>query len=283
MEYVELNNGIKMPQLGFGVYQIADPKECEQAVLDAIEVGYRSIDTAAAYGNEEAVGRAVVASGVPRDELFVTTKLWMSDASYEGAKRGFDASLKRLGLDYVDLYLIHQPFGDVYGAWRAMEELYEQGVIRAIGLANFYPDRVADLMAFNKVAPAVNQVEVNVFHQQYEAQSFLQAKEVAMESWAPFAEGRNNLFTNEVLASIAVAHGKTVAQVALRWQIQRGIICIPKSVHRERMEQNFQVFDFELTPDEMEQIKALDTHTSCFFDHRDPATVEYLTSLVRNV
>lgn len=199
MEYVTLNNGITMPQLGFGVYQIKDPTECQQAVSDALEVGYRLIDTAASYGNEEAVGRAIAASGLPRDELFITTKLWISDASYEGAKRGFEASLKRLGLDYLDLYLIHQPFGDVYGAWRAMEEFYEQGVIRAIGTANFYPDRIADLLAFNEIEPAVNQIECNVFFQQHAAQAYLAKHRVAMESWAPFAEGKNNLFEKSVL------------------------------------------------------------------------------------
>ena len=283
MEYVTLNNGVKMPQLGFGVYQIPDAGECERTVRDAIEVGYRLIDTAASYGNEEAVGRAVRACCVPRDELFVTTKLWLSDASYEGAKRGFAASLERLGLDYLDLYLIHQPFGDIHGAWRAMEELYEQGVVRAIGTANFQPDRIADLVAFNKVEPAVNQIECNVFFQQHEAQAYLDKRGIAMESWAPFAEGRNNLFGNEELASIAQAHGKTVAQVTLRWQLQRGIVCIPKSTHRERMEENFDVFDFQLSPEETARIDALDTHASCFFDHRDPAVVESITSLVRNV
>lgn len=217
MDYITLNNGVRMPQLGFGVYQIPDAAECQRAVEDALSVGYRLLDTAASYGNEEAVGAAIRASGLPRDEVFVTTKLWMSDASYEGAKRGFDASLKRLGLDYVDLYLIHQPFGDVFGAWRAMEELYEQGVIRAIGTANFYPDHLANLISFNRIAPAVNQVECNVFFQQREAQEYMAGKEVAMEGWAPFAEGRNDLFRNEVLARIGEAHGKTVAQVVLRW------------------------------------------------------------------
>ena len=282
MQYVTLNNGIKMPQLGFGVFQIpAD--QTEQAVCEAIEVGYRSIDTAASYGNEEAVGRAVASCGVPRDELFVTTKLWITDASYEGAKRGFDASMKRLGLDYLDLYLIHQPLGDYYGAWRAMEELYEQGVVRAIGVANFYPDRLADLIAFNRIEPAVNQVEANAFFQQWDAQAYMESKGVQMEGWAPFADGRNDLFHNEVLASIGAAHGKSIAQVVLRWLLQRGIVCIPKSVKRERMEQNFDVFDFSLTDAEMAQIKALDTNTSSFFDHRTPQAVERLASLVRNV
>lgn len=282
MEYVTLNNGVRMPQLGFGVFQITDAAQCEQAVLDALEVGYRSIDTAASYGNEEAVGRAIKKCGVPRDELFVTTKLWFADASYEGAKRAFDASMRKLGLDYLDLYLIHQPLGDVYGAWRAMEELYEQGVIRAIGLANFYPDRLLDLMAFNNVKPAVNQVEANVFFQQWEAQDVMKKNDVAMEGWAPFAEGKNDLFHNEILASIAKVHDKTVAQVVLRWLLQRGIICIPKSVKKERLQENFNVFDFTLTEEEMELIKTLDTNKSCFFDHRDAKTVEYLLSLTRD-
>ena len=281
MEYITLNNGIKMPQLGFGVFQIPED-QTEQVVLDAIDVGYRSFDTAAAYGNEEALGRAIQKCGVPRDELFITTKLWFTDASYDGAKRGFETSLKKLGLDYLDLYLIHQPLGDVYGAWRAMEELYEEGVIRAIGLANFYPDRLLDLMAFNKVAPAVNQVEANVFFQQWEAQDVMKEKDVAMEGWAPFAEGKNDLFHNEELATIGKAHGKTIGQVVLRWLLQRGIICIPKTVKRERMEENFGVFDFELTQEDMDLIKTLDTNKSCFFDHRDPKAVEYLLSLAQN-
>ncbi len=283
MDFVTLNNGVTMPQLGFGVFQITDPAECEQAVRDAVEVGYRSFDTAASYGNEEAVGRALASCGVPRDELFVTTKLWITDASYEGAKRGFAKSLERLGLDYIDLYLIHQPLGDVYGAWRAMEELYQEGVVRAIGVANFYPDRLADLIAFNEVTPAVNQVEANVFFQQWEAQQFMEAKGVQMEGWAPFAEGHNDLFHNPVLAAIGQKYGKSVAQVVLRWLLQRGIVCIPKSVSKERMAQNFDVFDFELSADDMAAIRALDENQSSFFDHRDPAAVERLTGLVRNV
>lgn len=283
MEFVTLNNGVRMPQLGFGVFQITDPAECEQAVRDAVEVGYRSFDTAASYGNEEAVGRALASCGVPRDELFVTTKLWITDASYEGAKRGFAKSLERLGLDYIDLYLIHQPLGDVYGAWRAMEELYQEGVVRAIGVANFYPDRLADLIEFNEVIPAVNQVEANVFFQQWQAQEYMESKGVQMEGWAPFAEGHNDLFHNPVLAGIGEKYGKTVAQVVLRWLLQRGIVCIPKSVSRERMAQNFDVFDFELSADDMAAIRALDENTSSFFDHRDPAAVERLAGLVRNV
>ena len=259
MDYVTLNNGIKMPLLGFGTFQIKDPAECERAVRDAIDVGYRLIDTAASYGNEEAVGKAVRESGVPREELFVTTKLWISDASYEGAKRGFAASMERLGLDYLDLYLIHQPLGDYYGAWRAMTELYREGKIRSIGVCSFYPDRLADLIAFNEVAPAVNQVECNIFFQQEKAQTYMKSKGVQMQSWAPFAEGHNDLFHNPTLTAIGEKYGKSVAQVVLRWQLQRGIVCIPKSTRRERMEQNFNVFDFILSQEDMDAIAALDT------------------------
>ena len=283
MDDVTLNNSVKMPRLGFGTYQIKDPAECERAVRDAIDVGYRLIDTAASYGNEEAVGKAVRTCGVPRDELFVTTKLWLSDASYEGAKRGFVASMERLGLDYLDLYLIHQPLGDYYGAWRAMTELYREGRIRAIGVCSFYPDRLADLIAFSEVAPAVNQVECNVFFQQRAAQDYMQAKGVQMQSWAPFAEGRGDLFHNAALTAIGEKYGKSVAQVVLRWQLQRGIVCIPKSTKRERIEQNFDVFDFALTDEDMTAIAALDTGVSAFFDHRDPAVVEMLAGLVRKV
>ncbi len=283
MEYVTLNNGIKMPQLGFGVYQIRDPKECEKAVLDAISVGYRLIDTAASYGNEEAVGEAIRKCGVPREELFITTKLWISDTSYEGAKKAFQKSLDKLGLQYLDMYLIHQPLNDYYGAWRGMEELYQEGKVRTIGVCSFYPDRLADLISFQKVAPAVNQVEANVFFQQREAQRYMQSRNVVMEGWAPFAEGKNDLFHNETLQKIGQKHGKTVAQVVLRWLLQRGIVCIPKSVRKERMEENFAVFDFQMDKSDMEQIAALDTGKSCFFDHRDPAVVENLAGLVRNV
>lgn len=282
MEYVTLNNGVKMPILGFGVYQIKDPKECEQAVADAISVGYRLIDTAASYGNEEAVGRAVRRCKVPREELFITTKLWISDTSYEGARKAFQKSMDKLGLDYLDLYLIHQPMNDYYGAWRAMTELYKEGKIRAIGVCSFYPDRLADLVAFNEVAPAVNQVETNIFFQQKKAQEVMEEKGVQMESWAPFAEGRGNLFGNPVLKGIGEKYGKSVAQVVLRWQIQRGIVCIPKSVKKERMEQNIQVFDFELSDADMELIAVLDTNCSAFFDHRDPAVIDMLAGLVRN-
>ncbi|WP_122642108.1 aldo/keto reductase [Luxibacter massiliensis] len=283
MEFVTLNNGVKMPILGFGVYQIADLKECEQAVVDAIQTGYRLIDTAASYGNEEAVGRAIKRCGIPREELFITTKLWITDTSYEGAKRGFETSMKKLGLDYLDLYLIHQPLNDYYGAWRAMTELYREGKIRAIGVCSFYPDRLADLIAFNEVKPAINQVEANIYFQQKKAQEFMKEKDVQMEGWAPFAEGRNNLFDNDILKRIGEKYKKSVAQVVLRWLLQRGIVCIPKSTKKKRMEENFAVFDFELTCEDMEAIKSLDTNTSAFFDHHDPAAVERLVNLVRNV
>ena len=283
MEYVTLNNGVGMPVLGFGTYQIKDPAVCEQAVRDAIDVGYRLIDTAASYGNEETVGRAIQSCGVPRDRLFITTKLWISDVSYEGAMRGFEASMQRLGLDYLDLYLIHQPLGDYYGAWRAMTELCRAGRIRAIGVCSFYPDRLADLIAFNEMPPAVNQVECNVFFQQQAAQDYMKSKEVQMQSWAPFAEGHNDLFHNETLAAIGARYGKSVAPVVLRWQLQRGIVCIPKSVKKERMQQNFDVFDFTLSKEDMAAIAAMDTGVSSFFDHRDPAVVEMLAGLVRKV
>ena len=283
MEYVTLNNGVKMPQLGFGVYQIKDPAECEQAVVDAVSTGYRLIDTAASYGNEEAVGRAIKRCGVPREELLITTKLGISDTTDEGAKAAFQKSLDKLGLDYLDLYLIHQPLNDYYGAWRAMEELYKEGKVRVIGVCSFYPDRLADLIAFNEVAPAVNQVEANVFFQQNESQKYMQSKGVVMEGWAPFAEGKNDLFHNETLKEIGEKHGKSVAQVVLRWLLQRGIVCIPKSVKKERMEENFNVFDFTLDEEDFAKIATLNTGMSCFFDHRDPAVVENLAGLVRNV
>ena len=283
MEYVTLNNGVGMPVLGFGTYQIKDPAVCEQAVRDAIDVGYRMIDTAASYGNEEAVGRAIQSCGVPRDRLFITTKLWISDASYQGAMRGFEASMQRLGLDYLDLYLIHQPLGDYYGAWRAMTELCRAGRIRAIGVCSFYPDRLSDLIAFNEMPPAVNQVECNVFFQQQAAQDYMKSKGVQMQSWAPFAEGHNDLYHNETLAAIGARYGKSVAQVVLRWQLQREIVCIPKSVKKERMQQNFDVFDFTLSEEDMAAIAAMDTGVSSFFDHRDPAVVEMLAGLVRKV
>ncbi len=278
MQSVVLNNGVEMPILGFGVFQISDPEECERAVLDALETGYRLIDTAASYMNEEAVGRAIRRSGVPREEIFLTTKLWIQDAGYEPTKKAFEKSLARLQVDYLDLYLIHQPYGDVHCSWRAMEELYREGRVRAIGVSNFYPDRVMDLIMHHEVIPAVNQIETHPFHQQAATQKFLQENGVQIESWGPFAEGRNQIFQNEVLVSIARAHQRTVAQVILRWLIQRGVVVIPKSARRERIEENFHVFDFELTPQDMAAIAALDTGRSLFFDHRDPEVVKWLAS-----
>jgi 2,5-diketo-D-gluconate reductase A len=278
MKTVTLNNGVQMPILGFGVFQITDVAQCEQAVSDALATGHRLIDTAASYLNEEAVGRAIKKSGTPRDELFITTKLWIQDAGYERAKKAFQKSLDRLGLDYLDLYLIHQPFNDYYGAWRAMEELYKEGRTRAIGVSNFMPDRLVDLIAFNEIVPAVNQVETNPFYQRPDYQTLMQGKGVQMEAWAPFAEGRNNLFQNETLSAIAADHGKSVAQVILRWLIQRGIVCISKSVHKARIEENLNVFDFELTAEEMGEIAALDTNQSSFFSHNDPEVVAWLSA-----
>lgn len=280
MDYVTLNNGVKMPILGYGVYQIADQEECERCVLDAIDVGYRSIDTAQAYRNEEAVGRAIKRSGVPREELFITTKVWISNGGYEKAKASIEESLRKLQLDYLDLLLIHQPFNDYYGTYRAMEEFYKAGKIRAIGVSNFYPDRYVDLVQFSEVVPAVNQLETHVFNQQAEAQAYLKKYKTQIESWGPFAEGRNDLFTNPVLKAIGEAHTKSVAQVALRFLIQSGVVVIPKSTHKDRMEENFNVFDFELTAEEMEKISGLDTGKSLFFSHYDPKMVELLTSNV---
>ena len=282
MQNIVLNNGVRMPILGFGVFQIADLAECERSVRDAIDVGYRLIDTAASYGNEQAVGNAIRASGVPRDELFVTTKLWIADTGFEKTKRAFDRSMKRLQLDYLDLYLIHQPYGDVFGSWRAMEELYREGRIKAIGVSNFHPDRVMDFMVHNEVVPAVDQIETHPFHQQVETQKFLTENNIQIESWGPFAEGKNNIFRNEVLVSIAEKHGKTVAQVILRWLTQRNIIVIPKSVRKDRMVENFDIFTFELTQEDMDAIRQLDTGTSLFFDHRDPAMVKLLSEAKRN-
>lgn len=276
MQRVKLNNGVEMPILGFGVFQIPDLAECERSVVEAIQTGYRHIDTAASYLNEEAVGRGIKRSGVARKDLFITTKLWIQKNGYEGTKTAFERSLKRLELDYLDLYLIHQPFGDVYGEWRAMEELYQQGKIRAIGVSNFRPDRIMDLMIHNKITPAINQIEVNPFQQQIDAHHFLKENNVQVEAWAPFAEGKNNIFGNELLLSIAARHKKSVAQVILRWVSQRGIVVLSKSTRKERMRENIDVLDFELSPEDLAAIKTLDTNTSSFFDHRDPEKVKWL-------
>lgn len=276
MEKVKLNNGVEMPVLGFGVFQIPDPEECERSVLDALDIGYRLIDTAAAYQNEEAVGLALKKSGVSREELFVTTKLWIQSNGYQDTKKAFEVSLRKLQLDYLDLYLIHQPFGDVYGEWRAMEDLYKEGKVRAIGVSNFHPDRLMDLIIHNEIVPAVNQIETHPFHQQMEAQKFLTENNVQIESWGPFAEGKNGLFQNELLASIGRKYNKTIAQVVVRWLTQRGVVAIPKSVRKERMQENFDIFDFHLSEQDMEAIKTLDTNASAFFDHRDPAMVKWL-------
>jgi 2,5-diketo-D-gluconate reductase A len=275
---VKLNNGVEMPILGFGVFQVPDPDECERSVYDAIQTGYRLIDTAASYMNEEAVGKAIKRSGVPREELFITTKLWVHDAGYDNTKKAFDRSLNKLQLNYLDLYLIHQPYNDVHGAWRAMEELYEAGQIRAIGVSNFQPDRVMDLISYNKIVPAVNQIETHPFHQQIETQKFLQENGVQHESWGPFAEGKNDLFKNELLLSIGKKYNKSIAQVVLRWLTQRGIVAIPKSVRKERMEENFNIFDFQLSNEDLQAIQTLDQKVSAFFDHRDPAIIKWLAN-----
>jgi 2,5-diketo-D-gluconate reductase A len=276
MQKVILNNGVEMPILGFGVFQVTDLKECENGVISAIETGYRLIDTAASYMNETAVGKAIKNSGVPRNELFITTKLWVQDTGYENTKKAFEKSLNKLQLDYLDLYLIHQPFGDVHGSWRAMEELYINGKVKAIGVSNFQPDRVMDLITFNKVTPAVNQVETHPFNQQIESQKFLIENKVQIESWGPFAEGKNNLFSNELLLSIAAKHKKSIAQVVVRWLTMRGIVAIPKSVKKERIKENFNIFDFELSTEDMESITTLDMKKSSFFDHRDPEIIKWM-------
>lgn len=278
MEFVTLNNGVRMPILGFGVYQIQDPEECERCVLDAISVGYRSIDTAQVYQNEEAVGRAIKKSGVPREEFFITTKVWISNAGYDKAKASIQTSMDKLQLDYLDLVLIHQPFNDYYGTYRAMEDLYKEGKIRAIGISNFYPDRYVDLVEFSEVLPAVNQVETHVFNQQAAAHELMKKYNTQIESWGPFAEGKNNLFTNSTLQEIGDKYNKSTAQVALRFLIQRDVVVIPKTVNKNRMEENYNVFDFTLTAEEMEKIAALDTGESLFFSHSDPKTVEYIIS-----
>ena len=276
MQKVKLNNGVEMPILGFGVFQVTDLAECERSVVDAFETGYRLIDTAASYGNEEAVGKAIKQSGVTREDLFITTKVWIQSDGYNGTKKAFENSLKRLQLDYLDLYLMHQPFGDVYGEWRAMQDLYKEGKVRAIGVSNFHPDRFIDLIIHNEIVPAVNQIETHPFHQQNETQKFLQENNVQIESWGPFAEGKNNIFHNELLLSIGKKYNKSIAQVILRWLIQRNVVAIPKSVRKDRMEENFNIFDFRLSEKDMNEIKELDTNASLFFDHRDPAMVKWL-------
>lgn len=282
MNYVTLNNGVKMPILGFGVFQIADANECERCVSDALETGYRLIDTAQAYGNETAVGNAIKKSKIPREELFITTKVWISNAGYEKAKLSIEESLKKLQLDYLDLLLIHQPFGDYYGTYRAMEELYEKGKIRAIGVSNFYPDRLIDLIKFNKVVPAVNQVETHPFNQQIEANEIMKKYGVQIQSWGPFAEGKNNLFTNEILKNIREKYNKSVAQVTLRYLIEKEILVIPKTINKDRMKENIDIFDFQLSEEDKIKIAQLDTKKSLFFSHQDPNTVEYITGLVRS-
>ncbi|MDM7991316.1 aldo/keto reductase [Arthrobacter sp. zg-Y877] len=275
MEHVTLNTGVEMPVLGFGVYQVP-PDQTEEAVTNALAAGYRSLDTAAAYQNEDAVGRAVQASGIARSDLFITTKLWIQDNGEATTSRAFETSLQNLGMDYVDLYLIHQPFGDVYGEWRVMEQLYNDGAARAIGVSNFMPDRLLDLILHNEVVPAVNQIETNPFYQRAVENQLMTERGVRHESWAPFAEGKHNLFSDPTLSDIGNVHGKSIAQVVLRWLIQRGVVVIPKSVRPERMAENFDVFDFELSPQEMASIADLDTGKSLFFDHRDPAAVARL-------
>ncbi len=277
MQQTVLNNGVKMPLLGFGVFQVPDPAECQRSVIEALRVGYRLLDTASSYMNEEAVGRGIKESGVPRADIFVTTKLWVQDAGYDKAKKAFDRSLKRLNLDVLDLYLIHQPFGDVHGAWRAMQELLSEGRVRAIGVSNFQPDRLMDLIVQHEVVPAVNQIETHPFHQQIEAQSFMREHGIQHESWAPFAEGKNGLFENQLLRGIAQKHSKTIGQVVLRWLTQRGIVAIPKSVRKERIAENFAIFDFELAAADMTSIASLDSSTSSFFDHRDPKMVKWIS------
>lgn len=277
MYNIKLNNGIEMPILGFGVFQIPDALECEKAVLEAIKTGYRLIDTAASYMNETAVGNAIKKCNVPREELFITTKLWVQDAGYENTLKAFEKSLNKLQLDYLDLYLIHQPYGDIFGSWRAMQELYNQGKVKAIGVANFHPDRVMDLIINSGFTPAINQIETHPFHQQIETQKFLEKNKVQIQSWGPFAEGKNNIFHNEVLSAIGKKYNKTVAQIILRSLTQRGIIVIPKSIRKERMEENFNSLDFELSADDMNSVQTIDTKESLFFDHRDPNMVKWLS------
>lgn len=279
MEYVVLNNGLKMPKLGLGVYQITDELACRNTVESALDIGYRLIDTAQAYHNEKFVGDAIKQSNIPREELFITTKLWLADTGYKSTIKAFENSLKKLGLDYLDLYLIHQPIGDYYGSWKAMEELYEQGLIKAIGVANFMPDRLMDFICNNKILPAIDQVEVNPFCQRQIDEIMMKEKNVQMQSWGPFAEGRNNIFQNKVLQKIADKHQKSIAQIILRWLLQRNIVCIPKSVRIERLKENFNVFDFKLSNEDMNLILTLDTKKSCFFSHYDPKIIEWLCSM----
>lgn len=277
MEYVTLNNGIRMPLLGYGVFQVADAAECQRCVAEAIDAGYRLIDTAASYMNEGAVGKGLQQSGIAREELFVTSKLWVQHTGYARTKQAIDDSLRRLQLDYLDLYLIHQPYGDVHGSWRAMEEAYRGGKLRAIGVSNFHTDRLMDLIAFNDIKPAVNQIEVHPFHQQADSTAFMLEQGVQAEAWAPFAEGRNNLFGNRVLTGLAEKHGKTVGQVVLRWLVQRNIVALAKTVRRERMAENLDVFDFSLDASDIAAIATLETATSSFFSHRDPAMVKWMS------
>lgn len=277
MYNIKLNNGVEMPILGFGVFQMQDMAECEQAVVDAIKTGYRLIDTAASYMNEEAVGKGIKRSGIAREELFITTKLWVSDAGYENTKKAFQKSLDLLQLEYLDLYLIHQPYGDIYGSWRVMQELYTEGKVKAIGVSNFHPDRVMDLVTNTGFVPAVNQIETHPFHQQNETQKFLQDNNIQIESWGPFAEGKNDIFENEILTSIAQKYNKSAAQIILRWLTQRGVVVIPKSVRKERMAENINIFDFELSNEDLTAIQTLDTNASLFFDHRDPTMVKWLS------
>lgn len=279
MEYRILSNGVRMPQLGYGVYQVTK-EECERCVLDALKAGYRLIDTAQSYFNEEEVGSAIKKSGIPREEIFLTTKVWIEHYGYENAKASVLESMRKLQTEYLDLVLLHQPFADAYGAWRALEDLYEEGKIRAVGISNFYADRMVEFVNFNRIKPMINQMEVHIFNQQKRLKEYADKYNVQLEAWAPFGEGRGNTFENEVVKAIGEKYGKTNAQVMLRWNIQRGIIVIPKSTHYERMVENFNVFDFELTEEEMNQIAALDTATSSFFSHQDPAMVEWFAQMV---
>lgn len=278
MEYKILANGVKMPMVGFGVFQVPDLKECEQAVSDALEVGYRHIDTASTYLNERAVGSAIKTSGIPREELFVTTKLWVQDHGYDNTKRAFEHSLNKLGLDYLDLYLIHKPYGDYYGAWRAMEDLYKEGVIKAIGVTSFPSERLQDLFLHNEIKPMVNQIETNLWYQRKEEEAFLKKEGIAHEAWAPFAEGNNDIFKQPVLTELAEKYHKSTGQIMLRWLLQRGVIVIPKSVHKERMQQNLDVFGFTLAPEDMAKIAALDTGKSTIHDPNDLDTARFIST-----